>query len=556
MQQLLLNVSLIIVAVFNLFLGIFVFSKNRKNNINKVFLALTVCLAVWALTILMTYLRIGAKHLDFWSNATFWGPSFLIAFLLYFSLIFPENKKKISRKATILIFTPSFILFFLSVFQKINIKTYNAWTMDRGFGIYIFNFFLFFYLLLTFFEFYNTFKHTTGTEKQQVKFVFSGLLFAAVMGVIFNLIMPLAFGNARLNILGPSAAGTIFIIFITYAITKHHLFDIKIIATELLVGFLALTLTIDVFSSTTPFKIAFKTLILLITVYLGVSLIKSSLAEIKRRKQLEEMTATLKKANIELKRLDKAKSEFISIASHQLRTPLAAIKGYISMIIDGDYGKIPNKSKKPIKRIFEANERLIRLVNSLLSVSRIQSGKLEMIKEPLSLEKVISEAVDEIKIEAVKKNIYLRFRKPKKPLPIIIGDRDKLEQVILNIVDNAIKYTAKGGVEITVSEKMENDKKFLLIKVSDTGQGIAKGEKEKLFTSFSRGKAGIRFWTAGAGLGLYVAKTFVDMHHGKIWAQPRKKRGSTFFIELPVEPVKNEKAIGDRTEKTGATGNS
>ncbi|MCD6270658.1 hypothetical protein J7J23_02700 [bacterium] len=109
MQQLLLNASLIIVAVFNLFLGIFVFLKDRKNNINKVFLALTACLAFWALSLLILYLKTGEKHLNFWSNTVFWGPSFLIAFLLYFSLIFPENKKKISRKATILIFTPSFI---------------------------------------------------------------------------------------------------------------------------------------------------------------------------------------------------------------------------------------------------------------------------------------------------------------------------------------------------------------------------------------------------------------------------------------------------------------
>lgn len=249
------------------------------------------------------------------------------------------------------------------------------------------------------------------------------------------------------------------------------------------------------------------------------------------QEKVDEQTQELRKAYEELKRLDQAKSEFISIASHQLRTPLTTIKGYISMILEKSYGRMSAKIKKPLENINISNERLIKLVNDLLSVSRIEAGKIELDLAKVSIEKTIAEVIDELAIIAEKKKIYLKFKKAKKPLPEIKGDKDKIRQVIINLIDNAIRYTNQGG--ITATCRVEKGK--YRIEITDTGEGMTEEEISKLFESFSRGKAGPRFWTEGAGLGLYIAKKFVEMHQGRIWVESAgKNKGSTFYIELPI----------------------
>ena len=252
----------------------------------------------------------------------------------------------------------------------------------------------------------------------------------------------------------------------------------------------------------------------------------------KLEREVEKATKELKEAYEKLKNLDRAKSEFISIASHQLRTPLAAIKGYISMFLEGTYGKLSEKIKEPMENVYKSNERLIKLVNDLLNVSRIETGKIKLELQKTSIEDVISNIINELKIEAEKKNIYLKWQEPKKPLPEILVDRDKIRQVILNLIDNAIRYTNKGGIRIIYQTA---NKKCQII-IADTGEGMTIEEILHLFESFSRGGAGTQFYSEGAGLGLYVAKKFVEMHKGKIWAEsPGKGKGSTFYIELPIK---------------------
>jgi signal transduction histidine kinase len=140
--------------------------------------------------------------------------------------------------------------------------------------------------------------------------------------------------------------------------------------------------------------------------------------------------------------------------------------------------------------------------------------------------------VEELGIKAKEKNLYLKYESPKIPLPEISIDKAKIRQAILNIVDNAIKYTQQGG--ITVKTQITNSK--LQIAVADTGVGMEKKEIENLFEIMRRGRAGVQFWTEGAGLGLYIAKKFLEMHRGRIWAESKgKDKGSTFYIELPVK---------------------
>ncbi len=248
--------------------------------------------------------------------------------------------------------------------------------------------------------------------------------------------------------------------------------------------------------------------------------------------RVEERTKELREAYEKLKKLDQVKSEFVSIASHQLRTPLTAIKGYLSMITDGTYGKVPLKIRGKMKNVIESNERLIRLVNEMLSLSRIETGKMKLELEKINLEKIIEQVVSDFGIVAKNNNLYLKLLKPKDKLPEMMVDEWKIRQVLINVIDNALKYTRKGGVRVAILKEGRNVK----IKIRDTGEGMEDYELEKVFESFSRGRAGNRLASEGTGLGLYIARKFVEMHDGKIWAESEgNSKGSCFHILIPMK---------------------
>jgi signal transduction histidine kinase len=263
----------------------------------------------------------------------------------------------------------------------------------------------------------------------------------------------------------------------------------------------------------------------------GVFLIRSVLGEVKRREELAELNERLQLAYEEVDRLSKAKSEFISIVSHQLRAPLTAIKGYVSLMIDGTYGKLDEKLLKSLKNVYISCERLIRLINDLLNVSRVEAGKMEFNPQEENLEEIIESVVEELKVNAKKKNLYLEWKKPLVSLPLIYLDREKTKDVLINLIDNSIKYTRSGGVSVELGIFGSNVRIF----VKDTGEGMDKNDLEKIFDIFSRGSTGKKIDTEGAGLGLYIVKKFVEMHKGKVWAESSGKgKGSTFIVELPI----------------------
>ncbi len=290
--------------------------------------------------------------------------------------------------------------------------------------------------------------------------------------------------------------------------------------------------------------IFFRIVFLFLISFYGYSLSQSILRERKTKRRLG-------KAYQELKKLDQAKSEFIAMASHQLRTPLTIIKGYVSMLLEGTYGTLSLKSKRPLRGILESNERLIKLVNGLLTISKVEMGKIEMQFEKVDLSTLLSGLIKEFEFKAKEKGIYLRLERPKQVLPILIVDRNKLRQVIFNVLDNAIRYTNKGGITL----RHEENKGRCLIIIKDTGAGMTKKETSNLFSSFSRGSAGINLWREGTGLGLYVAKKFMELHKGKIWAESKGKgKGSTFYIELPLTHRHSEERF-DKLSVNSATKN-
>ena len=240
----------------------------------------------------------------------------------------------------------------------------------------------------------------------------------------------------------------------------------------------------------------------------------------------------LQDANEKLKGLDKLKTEFLSLAAHQLRSPLTAIRGYTSMLLEGSFGAVDEKQKEAINRVFESATHLSKIVEDLLNVSKIEAGGMKYEMAPFDLEKAVHDIATDLSITAEKKGLKLNYANDAKGPYTVNGDMEKIRQVVLNVIDNAIKYTMQGSVSVMLSR--DEARKMFKVAITDTGMGISPEEKEKLFQKFSRG-AGGKTNTTGSGLGLYLAKQISEAHGGEVVIDsPGVGLGSTFTIELKV----------------------
>jgi signal transduction histidine kinase len=293
-----------------------------------------------------------------------------------------------------------------------------------------------------------------------------------------------------------------------------------------------------VFDAISVFILIFRCAFLMFLAWYGSALAKSVLVERRDREKIQEQagkiqeqTKQLEGALSELQKADKAKSEFLSMASHQLRTPLTAIKGYLSLIQEGDYGQTARPMAKPLINMSASVERLIKLVNDLLGISKIELGSMRVDRKLVQIEELLKSCFEEAHMRAKQKKLNFVFQKPKTLLPKVLIDELAIRQAILNLLDNAIRYTLTGEVILAVEQKAGR----VLIKVQDTGEGFTEEERKNLFQSFTRGSAGADLFIEGTGLGLCVARKYIELHQGKIWAESSGKgKGSTFYIELPV----------------------
>jgi len=237
--------------------------------------------------------------------------------------------------------------------------------------------------------------------------------------------------------------------------------------------------------------------------------------------------------------IDRAKTEFVSLASHQLRTPLSTVSWYAEMLLDEDVGKINKDQEKYLQALYDANHRMVELVNALLNVSRIELGTFAIDPEPIKFLEIADSVIKEQTPQIKEKGLKIE-KKYAVDLPIINADPRLLRIILQNLISNAVKYTPeKGSIVIEISKKDLD----ILVKVKDTGYGIPKTQQSKIFNKLFRADNILAKDCDGTGLGLYIVKAVVEQSGGKIWFESEENKGTTFFTTIPLIGMKKKKGV-------------
>ncbi|MBI4709350.1 MAG: hypothetical protein HY764_04065 [Candidatus Portnoybacteria bacterium] len=529
------NILIIIAAITNSLLGGFVYFRNPKNKLNQWFSLFVVSLVSWCVAMFLFRNANAQQDAIFWVRILYEVALLIPPTLMYFVFTLPEGQINVNKYVRFFMWLPTIILAVMAArngYIVSGVKIGSGQEKEILWGAYylVYNIYFLLYFSVLFFILFKKYWSASGINKVQIRFILWGTFIPTILANFSNLTLP-SFNIFYFNWLG-QVMTIPMVVFIVYAILKHHLMNVKVIATEIFGALISLILLINALFSESVNAVVLNFSLFGAVSFFSILLIRGVLKEVRTREELTALTEQLKKANEDLQRLDKAKSEFISIASHQLRTPLSIIKGFVSMLTEGTYGSLPNQAKEILEKINASNERLSHLIDDLLDISRIEGGKMQFKWESISLTELVSSVADELKTTADKKRLELKWDPQFYDKMIVRADSEKLRQVIMNLIDNAIKYTHEGYVEIKLAKSAGNK---TLFSVKDTGIGMDGEELAMIFGKFVRGKKVPKLWTEGIGLGLYVAKKLIEEHKGKVWAESEGEgKGSTFFVELPI----------------------
>ena len=522
----LLSVGVTVAAIA--LLGFIVYISNTKSYTNISFFLFCGVTILWSFFNYISYQTKDPEvYLHLWKIVIllgFWHSFSFFSFLY----IFPKEKIKFPFWYT-LILVPYIVVFSLwagignLVFSGISvIHGVPTPTVEKGILSFLIIVVL---LIISSFAFLirRIIKAKKG-DKSPYVLILLGAVLTFVLLFTFNLILPAVFKITRFIPLG---AITIFpfSLFTAYAIFKHKTFKVKNLGSTFMAFFLCVATFIEVIFAENTGQLFLRVGIFLFVLLISIQFIKNIAA-------LEKTKDSLEEANVKLQSLDKLKSEFISLASHQLRSPLTVIKGYASTLTDGIVGDLTSKQTEIVRHIYTAAQGLASVVEDFLNVTKIEQGGMKYVFTTTDIKAITKDLVSDMKIAAEDKHLTFSSSIDESGEYTIQADGVKLKQVFLNLIDNSIKYTKEGFVKVSLSEN--KDDKTLIFSVRDSGVGISPETKAKLFTKFTRGEGGA-LNSGGSGLGLYLAKEIVKAHKGEIIIDSEGLgKGSIFSVVVPV----------------------
>ncbi len=523
----------IIPAALAVFLSVFVLYKAKFSFLSKSFSLFLILFAIWLVGDLMTWAQTDYYITSFnWAYLDYVNVAFVLSALYFFLCIIREKDIKLWYRIFLFALSiPAFIVTMsgTSIFN-FNIPvceaTENLFLTNYKFAVEIFS--------ILVIAVAGSIEYVKGSvsKKRQIIFLGSSLVFFILIfgGTEYiSSITDIYEINLYSLLILP-----IFLFIITFSITNLQIFKIRFIETQLLVFVLIIMTSSQLLFVEGIADISLSLVSLLISVFISFVLLKNVSEQSKQRRRIEELASQLESSNEKLKGLDKLKTEFLSLASHQLRSPLTAIKGYTSMLIEDSFGTVSEQQKEPLNRIFESTNHLVKVVEDLLNISKIEQGGLTYEMSLFDLKKVVTDFLADFSISAVNKHLTITYDDDNQSGYTVYGDQEKLRQVILNLIDNSIKYTNEGGIHLHLAH--DNTSKSIVLTIKDTGIGMDKETKGKLFGKFSRGVGGAKLNVGGSGLGLYLAKQIVEAHRGSINVDSEGEgKGSTFTLALKID---------------------
>ncbi|MDB5238465.1 MAG: multi-sensor signal transduction histidine kinase [Candidatus Kaiserbacteria bacterium] len=502
-------------------LGFTIYFSNRKSITNRTFLIFSLITIVWSIANYAQY-QPSVASFGLWITRTiiFFACWHAFAFFTLCS-VFPDDSKKFHRLyywllipfvgvVSILTLTPL-------VFKEVSATSSSGVVtqIQNGPLIPVFGLTVAALILSGIIMLVVKAVRRQGDARRQIVVMSVGTFITFVCILMFNFVLPALYNNARFL---PLSALFIFpfIACTAYAIYRYHLLNIKVLATEVVAFLLSVTSLIEIANSRSAGETVFRMSVFVLVLSFSVLMVRSIIREVEQREEIQ--------------RLSEEKSEFMTFASHEIRNPITAMRGYASLIMDGTTGEVSPKTKEVAETILIQGNDVLNLIAQYLSKSKMELGQIEFAKAPFDMSAIVSSIADGYKPHANKKGLTLETRFDPAQKYMVVGDEGKVKEVIGNIVDNSLKYTPKGGITISV----ERHGVAIRATVSDTGVGIDPAVLPQLFKKFSRADAQ-KVNLLGTGVGLYLAKTFIEAQGAHIWAESDgKDKGSRFIIEFPA----------------------
>lgn len=512
----------------------FLIWNNPKNLAARALLLMTASFILWSLTDLILWATANPSHtMFFWSIIIHFEVLFYIS-ALYFTYYFISEKEPpfILQSLLFLIYLP-LILFTHTTLNLQGFDYTNCYreVLEGPLVRYAYAYEIFIVIWILAFGIKQGLAKTATKNVYEILLATTAITLALLSFSLGNLLgtFEVDWELGQYGLFGLPA----FVGLLTFLIVRYQSFNVKLFATQALVlGILIMVVSILFVRRVENIQII-TTITSLLILVLGYLLIKSVKKEIRQREKVEELAKQLESANVRLKQLDQMKSEFVSIASHQLRSPLTSIRGYTSMLLEGTYGKFPEKAKSILEHIAESSRFMAMSVEDYLNVSRIESGNMKYAYADFNLKDTAEKIVDELRQEAIKRGLLLTFKSDVKTRGIVHADVGKVRQIIQNLIDNAMKYTKKGSVKVYVYDNAKMN--LIYVDVIDTGIGMSEETLKAVFAKFERAHNANVVNVTGTGLGLYVARTMARSMKGDVMASSKgEEKGSTFSLELPL----------------------
>ena len=524
--------------------AVFIYLSDKKSEINKSWLTFSIFFSLWGLSLF------GVTSSTDYNRAYIWqalldASAIFIPFFYYIFVSKLISYKNVFLEKIVFIFSVCLAFLSLTNLYKIGLTQISGfYWINPGKFYFVFPSFFILMVFISLFLILRTYIKTSDANlKKQI--------------IIFIVASAIGFGGGITNffpqLFNVYPFGNYFVLLYVfsmgYGVSKYKLLSPKVITAQLSSGALVLILLFNLLQPSNSLQdLAFKIITFILSIIFSIYIIRSVSREVSQREHIEKLAEDLGKANERLKELDKQKTEFVSIASHQLRSPLTAIKGYSSMLLEGSFGPVPKKAKEAIDVIFQSSQKMISVIEDFLNITRIELGRMKYEMSDIDVGTLARQVTEEQRPQVVRNGLKLEFEDDGHDHNVY-ADMGKLNQVFNNIIDNAGKYTKEGWIRVRVENLIKpEEEEVVRFVVKDSGVGIPPETLPKLFEKFVRAYDAGKVNLIGTGLGLYVAKQIVEGLGGKIWAESEGKgKGSTFIVELkhtkPLAEQEKEKKV-------------